>query len=140
MDTTISGRCRCGEIVYEFTSPPQWQYLCYCRDCQYFTGTDKMFVVSSPRSSFRLCQGEPKSYEVIADNGARINRAFCGNCGCSLLIYPTIDNVYYSAADDVVGVAAGTLDDSSEFTPEFAVFTSRAPSWAIFPEGVERHP
>lgn len=140
MATSITGRCRCGEIAYEFTSEPTWKYLCYCRDCQSFTGTDKMFVVSGPRSIFKLLQGEPVSYEVIADNGARINRAFCGTCGSSLIIYPTIDNVYYSEADDVVGAAAGTFDNPSQFSPEFAVFVSRAPNWATFPEGIERHP
>ena len=99
-----------------------------------------MFVVSGARSTFNLLQGEPLSYEVIADNSARINRAFCGTCGSSLFVYPTIDNVYYFEADDVVGVAAGTLDDPSRFSPEFAVFVSRAPKWATFPEGIERHP
>lgn len=140
MNTPVTGRCRCGEIVYEFTAEPRWKYLCYCRDCQSFTGTDKMFVVVGQRSTFNLVQGNLSSYEVIADNGARINRAFCGSCGSSLLIYPTIDNVHYSEADDVVGATAGTLDDPSEFSPEFAVFVSRAPEWATFPEGIERHP
>lgn len=137
MNTSISGQCRCGEIVYEFTSQPTDQYLCYCRDCQSFTGTDKIFVVCGPRSTFKLCRGTPRSYEVIADNGARINRAFCGTCGSSLFIYPTIDNKHYFNADDVVAVAVGSLDDPNQFSPKFAVFVSRAPKWATFPEGIE---
>ena len=139
MNITISGRCRCGEIAYELTSWPTRQYLCYCRDCQYFTGTDKIFVVSGPRSTFNLCRGAPQSYEVVADSGARINRAFCGICGCSLFIYPTTDNVQYFEADDVICAAVGTLDDPNQFSPEFAVFVSRAPTWATFPEGIECH-
>lgn len=139
MSTSITGRCRCGEIVYEFNTAPPHRYLCYCRDCQKFTGTDKLFVITGPRSTFRLCQGTPRSYEVTADNGARINRAFCGRCGSSLFIYPAIDNVHYSEADDVIGAAVGTLDDPSQFSPEFAVFVSRAPTWATFPEGIECH-
>jgi len=99
-----------------------------------------MFVVAGLRSTFNLCQGTPLSYEVVADSGARINRAFCGSCGCSLFIYPTIDNVHYFEADDVVGVAAGTLDDPNQFSPEFAVFVSRSPTWATFPADIERHP
>ena len=139
MNAIISGRCRCGEIAYEFTSHPTRQYLCYCRDCQYFTGTDKIFVVSGPRSTFNLCRGTPQSYEVVADSGARINRAFCRSCGCSLFIYPTIDNVQYFEADDVICAAVGTLDNPNQFSPEFAVFVSRAPTWATFPEGIECH-
>ena len=137
MSTNISGRCRCGEIAYEFIARPTRQYLCYCRDCQYFTGTDKVFVISGPRSAFKLRRGTPQSYEVVADSGARINRAFCGRCGCSLFIYPTIDNVQYSDADDVICATVGTLDHPSHFSPEFAVFVSRAPTWATFPNGIE---
>ena len=140
MKTPISGRCRCGEIVYEFSSEPTRKYLCYCRDCQYFTGTDKIFVVSGPRSTFNLCRGEPVSYDVIADNGATISRAFCGNCGSSLFIYPKIDQVIYFDDDDVICAAVATLDDPNQFSPEFAVFVSRAPAWATFPAGIERHP
>ena len=140
MNTPISGRCRCGAIVYELTSPPTDQYLCCCRDCQAFTGADRIFVVCVPRKSFEVCEGDPRSYEVIADNGARINRAFCGTCGSSLFIYPTIDNEYYFEADDVVAVAVASLDDPDQFSPEFAVFVSRAPKWATFPEGIECHP
>lgn len=140
LKTPISGRCRCGEIVYEFTSEPTRKYLCYCRDCQSFTGTDKVFVVSGPRSIFRLCRGSPRSYDVIADNGATISRAFCGTCGSSLFIYPKIDHVYYFEDDDVICATVGTLDDPNQFHPEFAVFVSRAPAWATFPEGIELHP
>ena len=139
MSTTIAGRCRCGEIVYEFTAPPTRKYLCYCRDCQYFTGTDKIFVVSGPRTTFTLRRGVPHSYEVVADSGARINRAFCGRCGSSLFIYPTIDNVRYFPDDDVICAAVSTLDNPNEFSPEFAVFVSRAPTWATYPEGIECH-
>jgi len=126
--------------VYEFSSEPTRKYLCYCRDCQYFTGTDKIFVVSGPRTTFNLCRGNPLSYDVIADNGATISRAFCGNCGSSLFIYPKIDHVYYFDDDDVICVAVGTLDDPNQFAPDFAVFVSRAPTWAAFPAGIEHHP
>ena len=140
MSTPITGRCRCGEIVYEFTSEPTRKYLCYCRDCQYFTGTDKIFVVSGPRKTFNLSHGRPLSYDVVADSGATITRAFCGSCGSSLFIYPKIDHKYYFEEDDVVCVAAGTLDEPNRYRPDFAVFVSRAPEWATFPEGIPCHP
>jgi hypothetical protein len=140
MELPISGRCRCGEIVYEFSSEPAMKYLCYCRDCQYFTGTDKIFVVNGPRSTFKLCRGKPVSYDVIADSGATISRAFCGICGSSLFIYPKIDHVTYFDDDDVICAAVATLDDPNQFEPDFAVFVSRAPAWATFPAGIERHP
>ena len=139
MSKTVTGGCRCGSVRYEFTSPPTFKHICCCRDCQYFTGTDKIFVVGGPRDSFELMKGAPRDYEVVADSGATIVRAFCGECGSSLLIYPKIDGVFYKPEDDVVEVSAGTLDDPNAFSPDFAVYVSRAPSWAAFPKDLILH-
>lgn len=81
----------------------------------------------------------PMRGDCLRVYGARINRAFCGNCGSSLCFYPTIDNVHYSKADNVIGAADGSLDYPDQFSPDFAVFVSRALKWATFPEGIERH-
>lgn len=139
MDEPITGGCRCGAIRYAYTQPPTLKHMCCCRDCQRFTGAGKVFVVGGPRAAFVLEQGEPASYAVIADSGATIVRAFCPTCGSPLFIYPEIDGVYYTADDDVIEVTAGSLDDPSAFTPDFAVFVSRAPRWATFPEGLPLH-
>lgn len=140
MVSDITGGCRCGSIRYALKSPPTLKHFCYCRDCQYFTGTDKVFILGGPRESFALTRGEPRTHEVVADVGSTIVRGFCGECGSSLLIYPKIDGHYYKGGeDDVVLVTAGTLDDPSAFSPDVAVFTSRAPAWATFPEGVKRY-
>ena len=139
MSKTVTGGCRCGSVRYELMSPPTLKHICCCRDCQYFTGTDKVFVVGGPRDSFALLEGSPQNYEVVADNGATIVRAFCGTCGSSLLIYPKIDGVYYKPDDDVVVVCVGTLDDPNAFNTDFAVFVSRAPGWAAFPKDLKLH-
>jgi len=98
-----------------------------------------MFVVGEPRDSFELLKGAPRYYEVVADSGATIVRGFCGTCGSSLLIYPKIDGVFYKPEDDVVEVGAGTLDDPNAYSPDFAVFVSRAPRWAAFPKDLTLH-
>ena len=139
MDLPITGGCRCGAIRYAFRAPPTFKHMCCCRDCQYFTGTDKVFAVGVPRAAFVLLRGEPVAYDVTADSGATIARAFCGTCGSSLFIYPRIDGVHYKPKDDVIEACAGTLDDPNAFHPDFAVFTRRAPTWAAFPEGLPLH-
>ncbi|MDJ0653499.1 MAG: GFA family protein [Xanthomonadales bacterium] len=140
MTEVITGGCRCGAVRYQLEAPPLFKHMCCCRDCQYFTGTDKMFIVGGMRSAFHLTSGSVRHYAVTADSGATIHRAFCPQCGSSLLIYPEVDQKHYMPGDDVVGVAAGSLDEPGAFQPDAVVFTSRAPSWATFPEGVEQHP
>ncbi|MDJ0827470.1 MAG: GFA family protein [Rhodobacter sp.] len=137
---SLTGGCRCGRIRYAFSEPPTFRYICCCRDCQRFTGSIGMPNIGGPRRSFRLLDGRPAHYAVTADNGATIHRGFCGACGSCLFVWPEIDGVLYTAQDDVVGVAAGTLDDPALFVPEFAVYTDRAPPWAAFPEGLPRYP
>jgi hypothetical protein len=139
MPQAITGGCRCGAIRYELKEPPTLKHICCCRDCQSFTGTDKVFVVGGPRNAFVLRKGEPISYAVTADSGATIQRAFCGTCGSSLFIYPQIDGVFYKPEDDVIEACAGTLDDPNAFTPDSAVFVSRAPMWAAFPKDLPLH-
>ncbi len=136
----LTGGCRCGAIRYEFTGPLMFQHICCCRDCQKFTGSVGMPNIGGLRTGFRLLKGSPASYAVTADNGATIHRGFCSDCGSSLLIWPEIDGTLYTEKDDVVGAAAGTLDDPSRFTPQFAVYTDRAPPWAAFPEGLRLYP
>ena len=41
--------------------------------------------------------------------------------------------------DDVIEACVGTLDDPNAFHPGFAVFVSRAPRWAAFPDGLPLH-
>ena len=136
MDKAITGTCRCGAIAYAFDALPTLRHICCCRDCQYFTGTDKVFVIGGPRSTFRLLRGEPKAYAVTADSGATIMRAFCPVCGTSLFIYPHIDGVHYSKDEDVIEACAATLDNPDAFAPDFAVFVSRARKWTAFPKGL----
>ncbi len=140
MPDPLTGGCRCGAIRYEFAGPPMFQHICCCRDCQSFTGSIGMPNIGGHRTHFRLLQGTPASYAVTADNGATMHRGFCRDCGSSLFIWPEIDGVIYTGETDVVGMAAGTLDDPSRFTPEFAVYTDRAPPWAGFPDGLPLHP
>jgi len=35
----MKGRCFCGFVEYELTSPIQDSYYCHCRDCQYMSGS-----------------------------------------------------------------------------------------------------
>ena len=68
----VTGGSRCGSVRYSLKALPTFKHICCCRDCQYFTGTDKIFIVGGPRDSFAILKGKPRNYEVVADRaGAR---------------------------------------------------------------------
>jgi hypothetical protein len=92
-----------------------------------------------PAKAFVLKQGEPVFYVSKGDNGAEINRGFCGHCGS-----PVVTRL--ARVPDHVGVPAASLDDPSWFRPTMDLFTSSAQPWdhmnpelRKFPEGPEGH-
>jgi len=50
----VTGGSRCGSVRYSLKALPTFKHICCCRDCQYFTGTDKIFIVGGPRDSFAI--------------------------------------------------------------------------------------
>jgi hypothetical protein len=95
---------------------------CYCRDCQYSTGTAMASVMLVPKPALKVA-GELKHYEVTGDSGNKVSRGFCPNCGSPILSL-------VSAMADFVALKAGSLDDPSLFRPMVQVFMKSAPPWA----------
>jgi hypothetical protein len=117
----ITGSCLCGAIRYACSSEPLFMGNCHCRDCQKATGAPYIsaFGVYTDALSF---SSPPKTIEVTAENGNRVTRGFCGDCGTTLF--------GRSAGMPVVtSVSAATLDDSSWFTPAADLYVSSALPW-----------
>lgn len=55
---------------------------------------------------------------------------YCKDCGTNLYIEVRVANI--------ISIATGTLINSTELKPNIVIYTSSAPSWAVFPEGVPR--
>jgi hypothetical protein len=67
-------------------------------------------------------EGEPATYEDRGESGGAVLRQFCARCGTPL----------FSRADTVAGlviVKAGTLDDTSGFSPQAQVWTKSKQHW-----------
>ncbi len=121
------GQCACGNIEYCFEGDPINTAFCYCSECQKHTGSDKWFGLWVPTEKFKFTKGDPSTFTRIGDSGKKMNHQFCGNCGTTLAIEVTVGNFY--------SVAAPTLNDNT-FTPNMAIYTASAPTWAVFPEGI----
>lgn len=123
------GRCGCGNIEYSFEDAPINAVFCYCKECQTHTGSDKWFGLWVPLDKLKFSKGTPEKYTRIGDSGKDVNHYFCKQCGTTLCTEITAANFY--------SVAASTLNNNNEFSPQMAIYTASAPAWAVFPEGVK---
>src|SRR5712692_2217486 len=109
MATSGKGGCMCGAVRYEYTADPIFMGNCHCRDCQRASGGAYAATFGVPRSAVKVT-GEVSYYESTADSGKPLRRGFCPNCGSRLFSLP-------SAAPDLMGITAASLDDPSVYKP-----------------------
>lgn len=122
------GGCFCGEVRYQISGDPVIQLFCYCADCLAITGTDGYAGYMVKNEDFSLIKGSPRTHEKIASDGRTVVRNFCGNCG---------SNLWGQTEFGLISVAAGTLDDPSQFNPANKAFAHDAPKWARIPDGLK---
>jgi hypothetical protein len=120
MKTPFTGGCMCGAIRYECTAEPIFMGNCHCRDCQQATGTGFAAAMLVPRNAVNII-GDVKYFDVVGDSGNIVGRGFCPNCGSRLFSKPPIP--------ELMGIMAGSLDDSSEFQPAVDIYTANAQPW-----------
>jgi hypothetical protein len=92
-------------------------------DCPRASGAHGAVVAFVRAGNFKLVQGTPKRYAKRADSGRTLIRYFCGECGSSLYSHR-------ESAPDVLGVRAGTLDDSASLRITAHIWTKSAPPWS----------
>jgi hypothetical protein len=121
MSKTITGGCLCGKVRYTFSAKPVFSGNCHCRDCQKASGsayTPAMFVAEDAVA----ISGEVKYFESKADSGRAIWRGFCPNCGSQLFSKLAL-------LPGVIGVRAGTFDNTADFEPKMDIYTDSAAHW-----------
>jgi hypothetical protein len=129
----IAGSCLCGSIRYTGSADPVLAGICHCSHCQKQSGSAFSMLVGVPKGSLTFT-GEPMAeYRDTGDSGLPVVRRFCPKCGSPILTdaaaTPTLD-----------WIKAGTLDDTSWFTPEFHMFCEHMQSWISVDEGLPRIP
>jgi hypothetical protein len=127
VETTITGRCGCGQVRYAAQSKPRTAIICQCRDCQFGTGTGHSCLLMMSVDMVSL-SGPLTIYHSTADSGRTVERQFCSICGSPI--------AYRSAAfANAIFLTAGSLDDPSIFEPSMVVYAASAPPWdAVDPQ------
>jgi hypothetical protein len=129
---TITGGCRCGAVRYRIEAEPLFTRHCWCRDCQYISAGAGTVNVFFPSEKVKV-EGALADYASKAESGNMMHRHFCAACGTPIFTQSEVRRHY-------LGVRAGSLDDPELGKPEMAIWTSSAPSWAVFEEGLPQEP
>jgi hypothetical protein len=117
----IAGGCLCGAVRFIGDAEPQFQVKCYCDDCRKTSGAGHSAMMGFLDDAIDF-SGEAREFVSRADSGNDIIRAFCPNCGSG--IYSC-----NAGMPHLIFVRAATLDDPNLFSPQMAVWASRAPSF-----------
>ena len=121
MNPKYSGQCLCGELRYTIDADPVFEGNCHCKDCQRASGSAFIPAMIFPAAHV-VVQGEAKYFESKADSGNTHSRGFCPQCGSRMF-------AKFSHMPGMLGVTAGTLNESSLYTPKLDFFVASAAPW-----------
>jgi hypothetical protein len=121
MSVKFTGGCLCGAVRYETETQPLFTGNCHCKDCQRATGGPYTPAMFFPAAAVKIT-GSTTSFRSIADSGNYFDRHFCPTCGSQM--FGTLQMM-----PDAIGLRAGTLDDTSLFTPAMDIYVASAAPW-----------
>jgi hypothetical protein len=127
----LTGRCGCGAVRFEVTSPLHSASYCHCKRCQRRTGTAASANGRAEPGSFRIVGGEDRLRAWKPEGGWE--KWFCGECGSALFSRDPEDPLQ-------VGLRLGTFDDDPGVRPSSHQFIAYAAPWEpINADGLPRH-
>lgn len=125
----LRGRCLCGKIAFELTSPPFDGDYCHCLDCQKSSGALVMAWCDIRRIDLQWTGHPPKEYT----SSEKIRRGFCEDCGCSMT-YRHID------IPDILTLSTACFDEKEELKPFYHIYTRSQPAWFQIQDELPRYP
>lgn len=129
---SLSGKCLCGAVSYTCVVEPVLAGNCHCKDCKKASGSGCAPTLFFPENSVSI-SGEVKYFESVGGSGKMLARGFCPNCGSQLFGKP-------GAMPGMLGIRAGSLDDTSNYKPQSDIFSSRAEAWEFMDQNLPKFP
>ena len=126
---SAAGGCRCRSVRYVCRAAPVAVTLCFCHDCQSWSGGPCGNFAIIPVAAMTVT-GAPTAFTAQSDSGRIIRREFCPDCGSPL----------FARTPHLLAVAVASFDDPSPFRPTMAIWFDRAPAWVLLPDDVARYP
>jgi hypothetical protein len=117
-ETTMTGHCYCGAVVFEVSGKSDWVGHCHCESCRRATGS-VMTTFAGFRPEQVVFTGAPPN-RYTTDDG--VTRSFCGQCGSP---------VAYELAErgDEIHLHLGLFDDPAALPPENHSFLDEKIAW-----------
>jgi hypothetical protein len=77
-----------------------------------------------PKAAVIVTKGSPREYWSVSDQGNRVARYFCAECGTPLFAQS-------AANQEMIAIKPGSLDDPSWFRPTANIWVSSVQPWAF---------
>lgn len=116
--TQLSGACLCGAVSYSGDADIKLTMNCHCVDCRKITGSAYGTLLFVAEGSVEI-SGETRVFEHKSDRGSDMQKLFCSNCGSQMF-------TKNSARQGVIGIRAGTLDQTDVVKPGANLFKDSA--------------
>ena len=128
-ETRHEGSCLCGRVRYRVEGPVGNMSSCHCTDCRKNSGAAFVTFVEAPKRAFAYVKGEEQIQTHQAESGTK--RVFCRACGSTLACF--VDS------DDLIEIAAATLDTPLSLRPEYHIYVRSKVSWFDIQDGKPQH-
>jgi hypothetical protein len=129
--TTRHGGCQCGTVRYTLSGEPLALYVCHCLECRKQSASAFGMSLEVRRADLVLTSGTPRFWSRGTDSGARLDCAFCPDCGSRLWHQQ-------GKAAETVTLKAGSLDEPVDATPAIHIWVKRKLPGIVVPEGAAR--
>ncbi|MGO2391199.1 GFA family protein [Halomonas sp. AOP12-C2-37] len=125
--TRFCGGCICKAVRYETTADPLNQRVCHCKECQTAIG-----AAFNARVLMRIEDVSITGPISTFYSSETLERGSCSRCGSSIFSRRT--------SAGVIGLTAGSLDDSSLFNPDMHFWISSKQSWLEIADELPQYP
>ncbi len=124
----VTGRCSCGRVRFVLREEPISFYLCHCTDCQAASGSAFGQSMHIRREAIDAVEGPVREHTIEGPEGRRSRATHCANC-LTMLWVGQIE------IPQVLGLNAGSLEDTAGLQPYGNMWTQSARAWASFAPG-----
>ena len=121
-DEMLNGRCGCGAVTYEMSTPPMFVHCCHCRECQRQTGAAYVLnaIIEADRVNFN---GPVTEHELPTPSGKGQIITRCQDCGVAVF------SSYMIRLGKLRYVRVGTLDNPDQCPPDVQIYASSKQTW-----------
>jgi len=129
-----TGKCLCGEVVFEVEEIVGPFELCHCSKCRKSTGSAYAAMIGVSSKGYKITSGLEliESFTLpVEEKAPGYTTYFCSRCG-SKTPNPKPDNEWFE-------IPAGLFDCELPNSPDRHIYVDHAPEWEMFYPDLPRY-